>query len=464
MIDPTGSRAPSDADPATNTAAHERAGKPRALKLPVIPDLSRGQTVYTTIVALIAWSLAVYDSITFGNLLPFIQKSFDWSTATASYIATLVSAAALVFALVVGPLIDLFGRRLALFVTTAGAALSSGLAALAIGPISLIMFRSLSGFGQSEQAVNAAYLNEVFTARRRGFLYGVVQAGWPIGVMLSSLAAVVLEPRIGWRGVFLVATAPLLIILVFRIWLKESPFFLKMQYIRKLRDSGAEEGARAAAEQWGLEAATARRKNTYAELFAPGLRKQTISVAMMFFLKLIGDSQMTILATTVLSHGKGINLSSALWTVLVGNAVAFVGYLVMGYAGDRIGRRETVIVCEILAALATAYLLIAAHGLVEIVVFYSLELFFAQGAAAPLFAYIGESYPTRVRGSGAALINVAGPVGGIVGPLLYATLQSAGLSAATAGISGAVAAVLAAGCLLGARRIRPGQDLVAVAH
>jgi MFS family permease len=184
----------------------------------------------------------------------------------------------------------------------------------------------------------------------------------------------------------------------------------------------------------------------------------------MFFLKLIGDSQMTVLATTVLVHGKGVDLTSALWTVFVGNGVAFVGYLIFGWVGDRVGRRETVIVCEVLAACSTVLLLMVAQGFVPVVVTYSMVLFFAQGAAAPLFAYIGESYPTRVRGTGAAFIGITGPVGGVVGPLLYASLQGAGLSATTAALSGAVAALLAALCLLGARRIRPRQELVHVSH
>jgi sugar phosphate permease len=117
-----------------------------------------------------------------------------------------------------------------------------------------------------------------------------------------------------------------------------------------------------------------------------------------------------------------------------------------------------------MAALATAYLLLAAQGITAIVISYSLVLFFAQGAAAPLFAYVGESYPTIVRGTGAAFIGVTGPIGGIVGPLLYAALQSAGVDAAKAGLSGAVAALLAAACLLGARRIRPRQELITVSH
>ncbi len=154
--------------------------------VPDVSPLTKGQVTYTAIVALFAWTFAVYDLITFGNLLPKIQQEFGWSNATASYVATLVGLASLVVALAVGPVIDRLGRRFALVLTTGGAALSSGLAAFAMGPGSLVIFRSLAGFGMSEQAVNSAYLNEVFSARAKGFLYGIVQAGWPVGVMLSA--------------------------------------------------------------------------------------------------------------------------------------------------------------------------------------------------------------------------------------------------------------------------------------
>ncbi len=114
--------------------------------VPNYPDFTKGQVRYTAIVAFIAWTMAVYDLITFGNLLPAIQKDFGWSDSTASFVATFVSFGSLVVALAVGPMIDFLGRRTALFVTTGGAAISSGLAALAFSPLSLALFRSLSGF------------------------------------------------------------------------------------------------------------------------------------------------------------------------------------------------------------------------------------------------------------------------------------------------------------------------------
>ena len=140
----------------------------------------------------------------------------------------------------------------------------------------------------------------------------------------------------------------------------------------------------------------------------------------MFFFKIIADSQLTVLATSVLGQAKGIDLTSALWTIFFGNGVAVLGYLLLGWLGDRIGRRETVIIAQTLAAVCTFALLFVTTSLATVVIGYALVLFFAQGAAAPFFAYVGESFPTRVRGSGAAFINITGPIGGIFGPLSMA--------------------------------------------
>ncbi len=427
------------------------------------PDLAPREVRYAAIVALLAWTFAVYDLITFGNILPAIQHSFGWSDGTASFVATFVSLGSLVVALAVGPLIDFAGRRFALFVTTAGAALSSGLAALAVGPLSLILVRALAGFGMSEQAVNAAYLNEILPPRRKGLIYGIIQAGWPLGVMLSAGLAAVLEPVIGWRGVFAVATFPLVVIFVLRTGLRESPYFLKIRCLRRLRRAGDRQTADALAVRWRLDLAGDRR-NTYAELFAPALRRHSIAVGAMFFFKIIANSQMTVLATSILAQSKGIALTGALWTVVIGNAVAVLGYLGCGWLGDRIGRRETVMLAQVLAAAATLLLLFAAHGMAAVVACYALVLFFAQGAAAPFFAYVGESFPTRIRGTGAAYINVTGPIGGIFGPLIYGALRTAGATASVAATSGAAAALLAAACLLAARSIRPRQNLAEISH
>ncbi len=44
----------------------------RETTVPDFAPFSRGQIGYTAVVALLAWTFAVYDLITFGNLLPVI--------------------------------------------------------------------------------------------------------------------------------------------------------------------------------------------------------------------------------------------------------------------------------------------------------------------------------------------------------------------------------------------------------
>jgi hypothetical protein len=47
--------------------------------------------------------------------------------------------------------------------------------------------------GYAEQTVNATYLNEMYAAandpnlnRRKGFIYSLVQGGWPIGALVAA--------------------------------------------------------------------------------------------------------------------------------------------------------------------------------------------------------------------------------------------------------------------------------------
>src|SRR5919107_5865393 len=143
---------------------------------------STRELVYPSIIAFLAWVVCVYDYIMFGTLLPKMAGDFNWSPATSTAIATLVSIGTLVVAILVGPMIDYLGRKRALIITTAGTAISSGLTGITPAGISAIylpIIRAVSGLGYSEQAVNTTYLNEIYGNRKsRGFIYAFIQGGW----------------------------------------------------------------------------------------------------------------------------------------------------------------------------------------------------------------------------------------------------------------------------------------------
>ena len=94
--------------------------------------------------------------------------------------------------------------------------------AATFNPAYLVGVRSIGGLGLAEQSVNTTYLNEIYAlsedetiTKRRGFIYWIVQGGWPLGTLLAAAFAAV-PPAVGWRGCFLVATFPAIVIVLLR--------------------------------------------------------------------------------------------------------------------------------------------------------------------------------------------------------------------------------------------------------
>jgi MFS family permease len=428
-----------------------------------IPTITRGDVQYASIVAFCAWVFSVYDFIMFGVMLPVIQQAFGWTTDFAVFINTLVVAGSVIVALTVGPITDYFGRRNALVIVTAGAALSSGLMALAFHPLYIVIVRALSGFGYSEQAVNTTYLSELYGKDRRGFFYAWIQGGWPIGVVLAVTINFFLLPYIGWRGVFAVATLPAIIIMLLRFRLKESPRFAYMQAVRDLLKQGRKEEALELGREHGIDVERSS-AFTYRQLFAPDVRKHTIFVSLAYGIQWIASVPLGILATTVLTQGKGLTFENSLLLLIVPNLVGFVGYLVVGYIGDSVSRRNLMAVCWVCAGVFWALMLVFAQDFLSVMLGYSIAQFFAAGAYAPTFTYFAESYPTRMRGSGVAFANAVGQIGGIIGSAGFGILVAAGLTVNNTALVLALFPMLVAAVLiLGARNVAPRTVLEAIA-
>jgi MFS family permease len=429
-----------------------------------VPVITQSDVQYASIVAFCAWVFSVYDFIMFGVMLPVIAEAFGWTTDFAVFMNTIVTVGSVIVALTVGPITDYFGRKNALTIVTAGAAFSSGLMALAFHPIYIVIVRALSGFGYSEQAVNTTYLSEMYGKDRRGFFYGVIQGGWPIGVVLAVTINYFLLPYIGWRGVFAVATLPAVIIVLLRLRLKESPRFAYMQAVRKLLKLGRLGEARAVGEAHGIDVERSS-AFTYRQLFQEGWRKHTLFVALAYGVQWIGSPMFVILATTVLTQGKGLTFENSLLLLIVPNLVGFLGYVVLGYISDKVSRRNLVAFCWVVAGVLWAVMILWAQDFTSIMVLFSASAFFEAGSYAPMFTYLAESYPTRMRGSGVAFTNAIGQIGGIIGSAAFGILLASGHSVNNAAwILGLIPLLIAAVLLFGARNVAPRTTLEAIAR
>jgi MFS family permease len=93
-----------------------------------------------------------------------------------------------------------------------------------------------------------------------------------------------------------------------------------------------------------------------------------------------------------------------------------------------------------------------------VVALYSVGLFFLIGPYSALLFFVGESYPTAIRGTGAAIINAMGPIGAVVAGLGATAMLSAGSDWRIAALLfGAIPCVISGLLVLSARHVNPAE-------
>jgi MFS family permease len=427
------------------------------------PTFTRRQTNTAMALALAAWTVAVFDYGLFGTLLPAMSADFGWSASRAYLVNTLIAVGTAVVAFGVGPVIDRLGRRRGMMTTIGGTAVASALTSVipanagAVTTTAVVGVRSLGGLGFSEQSVNATYLNEVFSLtedekkkKNRGFWYGIVQGGWPLGFLISSALALVLLDKIGWRGMYLVAAVPalLLVVLIGRK-LQESPQFELHQQMNRLKAQGKVAEAEELAAAYGVEHVTSA---PIARIFAPGLRRNTIVLSLAWIINFFGINIFSVLGSSVLANAKGVQLSTAFWMLVIINLGAYFGYIFHGWLGDRIGRKNTIVIGWLISGVAFAVML-AVENTALIVLTYAIGLFFLVGPYAAILFYMGECYPTDCRGTGTVIIGAMSQPGTIIGGFLFTAAAAAWGTGAAALWVGALGTCLSGVLMLFAKPV-----------
>jgi MFS family permease len=449
--------------------------EPSAQAVAQVPHVNERDVKIATWICFFAWTFAVYDFVLFGNLLPKLAADLGWADSTSTAVNTWVTVGTALVAFAVGPLADKMGRRKGIIIAVVGAAIASLLTAVAgwvigvtagVGLVMLVLVRSIAGLGYSEQAINATYLNELFAhvysddpakARRRGFIYSLVQSGWPIGSVLAAGSVYLLFPIGGWSLCFIVAVFPALFMLWAARYLKESPQFSIRHRAEGLMAAGHTQEAHELADSAGIDIAD--QSAPLAAAFKGESLRSTVVIGFAFLLSWLGVLAFAILGTSLLTadDGKAVAFDNALLILIISNATAFVGYLFHGWFGDRIGRRNAIAIGWVLSGLSFAGMLLAPNGSFGLIIpLYSAGLFFLIGPYAALLFFNGESFPVHTRATGGAIINAAGQIGAVLGGLLITFGLSHGMTWTSATFWFGVVPIFASGVIiLGARNVDP---------
>jgi MFS transporter, AAHS family, benzoate transport protein len=393
-----------------------------------------------------------YDLIVYGTVVPALLAYEPWGLTPerVGLIGSYAIIGMLVGALLAGTVTDIIGRRKALLICVSWFSLFTALCALAPSPEIFGLFRFLAGVGLGGLIPVAAALTlEYSPGHRRNFTYLAMMASYNVGGLIAAGLAIVLIPAFGWPVMFLIALVPFVIVVPLGLkYLPESISFLLAQ--------GRREEAEALSRQHGIpiqevastvekEEETASHegklhaiKTLFSRLYV--LRSVAFWVASFFGLMLIYG--LSTWLPQVMTEA-GYSVGSSLSFLVLFNAGAAVGLLVVGKTADRLG---TKLVCGLsfcVAGLSIA-LLSVDMPFVLIYVVAGLAGVGTFGGMTLIYSYIGQYYPASSRATALGWSAGVGRTGAITGPILGGFLVGAGLAVPWGFYTFALAGLIAA--------------------
>ncbi len=410
--------------------------------------------------AWLGWGFDVFDGLLFNyvapNCIPTLLGlplgSAAAKKATLFWGGTLTSVLLLGWAvggILFGTIADRIGRTRTLLLTMLFYALGTAACAAAPNLPVLILFRVIASLGiGGEWAAGAAMVAEVVPERRRVEAGALLYTSAPVGLFLATfvnfqIAGVFMKasPATSWRYVFLCGLIPAAVAFAIRSFVREP-------------------------EPW-KQAAAGAPPPRIRELFAPGVRRLTLSGFVMALVALITwwtcAAFLAIVASGLAQaaardRGLGQAATMALvesWkarTTSFFNLGGLLGTLLTIPAAKVLGRRKMFAVYYGLSAVAT-YATFGLHLSPETrqALYFSLGLT-VFGVFGAFTYYLPELFPTRLRGTGAGFCYNIGRFITAGGPFLVGNVAMRGGDALGAALMllTAVAIIPAVGALLAA--------------
>lgn len=378
------------------------------------PGLGRQVLVFVLLLAcefLYGWAWNTVDV-----LRPYIRESLGLSLIEAGSAYSAQGAGALTGAIVLGQIADRIGRRRVLsgLVFGYGVLLLAGM--IVASYPQLLLQRFLLGFfaGGSFPVVVGIYIN-LFQPTLRGRLAGTLNAAFSLSIVVLGVAMGLVAPG-NWKHLLLIGGIP--------------PLALALLVLAAIpTGSRMDRGARGGVSRLPVS-----------ELFAPGLRRQTLMLATMAGLNFFGYAAFSGWLTTYLTGERGFSAQTAGALVAWQFSGNIVGGFFWGWAADRFGRRFNAIGFLIASGAIAVYLL----GPADPTVLKVAGLIYGAALCSSVIwgPWMAELYPPHLQSTAASIFNW-GRVISFFAPIITAQIAQS-FSLATAMLLGAASFTTAA--------------------
>ena len=391
-------------------------------------ELLEQQTKLTANQWKIAGAATIGDMLDFFDfgliafVLAFVVKDWHLTYGQSGAILLASGVSAPFGSLLYGWMADRVGRRKALIAAVLNVSLATGAMALTPegGWIYLVACRFFVGFGVTGlYSVDITLMQEFSPAHKRGWFTGITTTMLPAGALLAALLGAFATPYIGWRGMVAVGLLPAFLCLYIRAFVPESPHWL-------LRRGRVEEARQALA--WALQMDPAKiaspsvlppiERTRWLEIFK---YPRSIIAGCLTGLTQTGGVGLGLWQVTLFVIVLKITPPEASKLVIWISVSAIAGRFLCSWISDAWGRRAS----GVFACLIAAFFMSMAGYLYDVFIggvsmfflMILLQSFFGSGNYSIVGPYMGEMWPSRLRGSGMGFVYGVGNLGKFIGPL-----------------------------------------------
>jgi MFS transporter, SHS family, lactate transporter len=274
--------------------------------------------------AYLGWTLDAFDFFLMVFMFKDIAATFHVDVKTSTTAVLLTLAARPLGAFAFGRLADRFGRKPTLMWNIVAYSVLEALSGFAPSIASLLIVRFLFGIAMGgEWGIGSALTFESIPPRARGLVSGLLQAGYPSGYFLASLAVYFLYDRLGWRYMFVLGVIPAILVFFVRQGVEESPAWAE-QRVKKA--------------PLGLAAVLKRE-----------WRLALYAVLLMTCFNFFSHGSQDAYPNLFLKIQHGFDTKTLSLMTGIANIGAILGGLGFGWLSQRIGRRRAIMIAALFA-------------------------------------------------------------------------------------------------------------------
>ena len=323
------------------------------------------------VAAYLGWTLDAFDFFLMVFMFKDIATTFHVDVKNVVEATFLTLAARPIGAFIFGRLADRFGRKPTLMWNILAFSILEGASGFAPTLWSFLALRFLFGIAMGgEWGIGSALTFETIPTRARGVVSGLLQAGYPSGYFVASIATFFFYDSLGWRYMFLLGVVPAILVFFVRMGVDESPAFLEKR-VRK--------------EQSNLFEVVGR--NWKIALYA---------VILMTAFNFFSHGSQDAYANLFLKVQHGYNTHDAATVTAIMNIGAILGGIGFGWLSERIGRRRGIMIAAVLALPVIPFWAFGSTPVILAIGAFLMQVS-VQGAWGIIPVHLNELSPPEIR-------------------------------------------------------------------